>query len=644
MTSGENQTNPTTLSGKEIARAKARRISQAGSVPLPPPLMTATSGDSRKSPQYVSGGEDEDGAVLLRGESPMRCVSEFDDVASSSGSSGGEQATQFDMVTKNNFPLSAPCSASTPASSVPLLPNPLLHPKLRSNHVAALQLEGQLHAMRMILMRLMVHASNKKGLFNCPVDAAALGLVDYHHVIQKPMDLGTVKARLYSIAYPSRREVAADIYLVFENAMAYNPPRNSVHIAARTLRDYFEDLYLAVGGEKKALPGHIVTESTGKPVGAAPPATLSRRVSFAVAPVSGGDGPMLPSGSAMSGLARTVSSEAELVVAAAADTGMAERATKPSAEVTSSLALAGSTSLSAPQNSSVAPATAALCSAVNSQNPSNGLTQVSAALPGSPQGTRARTNSFSFPVPLEVAKPTRRRRLSFAGRNRTVGHSCTSCLGRNCAYCDQGCLSLEPTLLVCNGGGCAGSKIRKGATFFIAEDGTRHYCQRCFANLPPVLPQAGAEHGVRYKRDLLKRKYDEELVENWIACNKCNAGVHQICAMFNSYAHSSGNYLCPGCEEPSQTVRMDTDNDSATSKCNDVYSFVTGSEHALPLSDVAGGSFCLGKDILSADTLPETDVSAFIEAKVKERLKESCGVPNAEKTVLVRILSDCNGS
>ena len=633
MTSGENRTKPTTVSEFQTAEAKARRVSQEGSVPLPPPLMTASSCDSRKSPQYVSGGEDEDGAVLLRGESPMRCVSEFDDGASST--SGGEQAAQFDILSKTDFPLSAPFQASTPTASTPVLPNPLLHPKLRSNHVAALQLEGQLHAMRMILMRLMVHASNKKGLFNCPVDVAALGLADYHRVIQKPMDLGTVKARLYSIAYPSRQEVAADIYLVFENAMAYNPPRNSVHIAARTLRDYFEDLYVAVGGEKKALPGHIVTESTDKAVGASLAATLSRRVSFAVAPVSSGDGPVPPTcGLAVSGIAPTASSEAELV---------AEGATIPAADATSSLPLAASTVLSAQQSASVAP-TAALCSTVNSQNSSNGLTQVGAALSGSPQGTRARANSFSSPAPLEVAKPTRRRRLSFAGRNRTVGHSCTSCLGRNCAYCDQGCLSLEPTLLVCNGSSCAGSKIRKGATFFIAEDGTRHYCQRCFTNLPPVLPLTGAEQGVRYKRDLLKRKYDEELVENWVTCKKCNAGVHHICAMFNSYADSRGNYLCPGCEEPPKTVRMDTDNDSATSKCNDIYSFVTGSEKPVPLSDVAGSSFCLGKDVLSADTLPETDVSAFIEMKVKERLKESCGVPNAEKTVLVRILSDCNGS
>ena len=181
MTSGENQTKPAAVSavGHQLdqdrqTKASARRVPQEDL-----PAMTAVA--AKRSPQYVSGGEDEDGAVLLRSGSPMRCVSEFDEVASSTKEENGEEL-------------------STTVDNIPVLPNPLHNAKLRSNHVAALRLEAELHPMRMILGRLMVHTSNKKGLFNVPVDATALGLVDYHQVIQKPMDLGTVKARLYSIA------------------------------------------------------------------------------------------------------------------------------------------------------------------------------------------------------------------------------------------------------------------------------------------------------------------------------------------------------------------------------------------------------------------------------------------------------------
>ena len=38
--------------------------------------------------------------------------------------------------------------------------------------------------------------SNNSGIFNAPVDAAALGLRDYEAIVPHPMDLGTVKSRL----------------------------------------------------------------------------------------------------------------------------------------------------------------------------------------------------------------------------------------------------------------------------------------------------------------------------------------------------------------------------------------------------------------------------------------------------------------
>ena len=84
------------------------------------------------SPQYVSCGEDDDGVVLLhsRSGSPMRCVSEFDEVLKDEGSDD----EQTEERTIKDDELSTPLALK----NVPSQPNPLLNEKLRSNHIAAL--------------------------------------------------------------------------------------------------------------------------------------------------------------------------------------------------------------------------------------------------------------------------------------------------------------------------------------------------------------------------------------------------------------------------------------------------------------------------------------------------------------------------
>ncbi|WOG82684.1 hypothetical protein DCAR_0101850 [Daucus carota subsp. sativus] len=99
-------------------------------------------------------------------------------------------------------------------------------------------IEEMMKSCRQILIRLMKHKHS--WVFNKPVDAAALGLHDYHLIVKKPMDLGTVKMNFGKNLYSSPAEFASDVRLTFNNAMLYNPKTDEVHRMAAQLLSEFE--------------------------------------------------------------------------------------------------------------------------------------------------------------------------------------------------------------------------------------------------------------------------------------------------------------------------------------------------------------------------------------------------------------------
>ncbi|XP_017218561.1 transcription factor GTE7 isoform X2 [Daucus carota subsp. sativus] len=107
-----------------------------------------------------------------------------------------------------------------------------------------------------ILSKLMKH---KHGwVFNKPVDAVALGLHNYHQVIKRPMDLGTVKTKLGKHLYGTPADFAADVRLIFDNAMTYNPKGDDAHTMASILLDKFEELFVPAYNEFEAERQRIV--------------------------------------------------------------------------------------------------------------------------------------------------------------------------------------------------------------------------------------------------------------------------------------------------------------------------------------------------------------------------------------------------
>mmetsp|Transcript_7986 Transcript_7986/g.24574 ORF Transcript_7986/g.24574 Transcript_7986/m.24574 type:complete len:495 (-) Transcript_7986:243-1727(-) len=105
------------------------------------------------------------------------------------------------------------------------------------------QQQQQQHKPSEEVMRSLLGAlKRKKDLcfyFLEPVDPVALRLPDYRDVIKRPMDLGTIESKLSS--YETLDAFAADVRLVFTNAMTYNKsPKLAVHDAAKRLLHLFE--------------------------------------------------------------------------------------------------------------------------------------------------------------------------------------------------------------------------------------------------------------------------------------------------------------------------------------------------------------------------------------------------------------------
>ncbi|CAF0784933.1 unnamed protein product, partial [Didymodactylos carnosus] len=79
--------------------------------------------------------------------------------------------------------------------------------------------------------------------FYKPVDVEQLALHDYHDIIKKPMDLGTVKKKLENREYATPDEFANDVRLIFSNCYTYNGPNTDVVQMCKKVQQLFESKY-----------------------------------------------------------------------------------------------------------------------------------------------------------------------------------------------------------------------------------------------------------------------------------------------------------------------------------------------------------------------------------------------------------------
>jgi len=119
--------------------------------------------------------------------------------------------------------------------------------------------------------------------FYKPVDAELLGLHDYHQIIKKPMDLGTVKVskaaarprtvgaailrqlsnvllvclqqKMDNREYQTPAEFAADVRLILANCYKYNPPDHDVVAMAKKVEEVFEARFSRIPADARGSQG-----------------------------------------------------------------------------------------------------------------------------------------------------------------------------------------------------------------------------------------------------------------------------------------------------------------------------------------------------------------------------------------------------
>ena len=161
--------------------------------------------------------------------------------------------------------------------------------------------------------------------------------------------------------------------------------------------------------------------------------------------------------------------------------------------------------------------------------------------------------------------------------------------GETCALCSNGVLLYEPTSYYCNGAACNGQRIRRNSFYYCDARNKYHWCHVCYGDLKDGEPLEMAECTLQ-KTDLVRKKNDEQHDEPWVGCDECPRWVHQICALFNGRKNQGETtvYHCPFCVLAS---RQKLKQDDSTAK------------------------------IRGAKQIPHTRASAFIEKRVRDKLR-----------------------
>jgi len=155
---------------------------------------------------------------------------------SDSDAESTKDSTEIPSDSKN--PVLPPIPSRTPPPPPPIFKDPG-EPRRNTNQLIYIKQE--------VMPALWLHKFGWP--FKKPVDAVKMKLPDYHIVIQKPMDFGTIRKRLVNKYYWESSECIEDINQVFRNSLIYNKPGQDITIMTQKVAKFFESK-IAVMNEK----------------------------------------------------------------------------------------------------------------------------------------------------------------------------------------------------------------------------------------------------------------------------------------------------------------------------------------------------------------------------------------------------------
>ncbi|RQM09664.1 hypothetical protein DD237_007105 [Peronospora effusa] len=234
-------------------------------------------------------------------------------------------------------------------------------------------------------------------------------------------------------------------------------------------------------------------------------------------------------------------------------------------------------------------------------------------------------NRFNESVKAEQNRQAKRHRAQ---------HVCKVCRGNTCIVCHQQCLDVAQPNLHCSAG-CS-TEMRIGSVYFISDDGTRIWCQKCKARMARDRSSTDRAHSDNANAllDCVIKKKIEPSVEPWVKCGECSRWLHQVCGLYNpvigayksqktlntasgSLSIKANPYVCPLCRCRRERV---------TSSPEPIKRNILVDDR----DENAQNSSCLN--------IPSCELSTFIQNFLRHGLNEA-GEYEAARTLYVRALS-----